>query len=150
MEEVQNIQPQEKPQEQDYFEQLQRLQAEFINYRTRMEKERFLIADYIKDQLLARFLEVRDNFERAPKGDKGMELIYKQCLKIFDEEGVQEITETAYDPELHEPIATREDVEEDTIVEVTRKGYRRNGRVLRPTQVILGTKKKTLEETKNE
>ena len=137
-------QPSETPinKEQEYLEQLQRLQADFINYRSRVDKDKLQIIDSTKDKLLLSFLEVKDNFERIPKADKGIELIYNQLCKIFQQEGVQEITETTYNPELHEAIATAEG-EEYTIIQVTRKGYKRNGRILRPAQVILGKNEKT-------
>ena len=130
--------------EQEYLDQLQRLQADFINYRSRVEKEKLLTIDTTKDNILRKFLEVKDNFERIPKADKGVEMIYKQMQTIFDQEGVQEIIDMNYNPQLHEAIATAEG-EENTIIEVTRKGYQRNGKVVRPTQVILGKK----EEVKN-
>ena len=136
-------QTQERSKEQEYLEQLQRLQADFINYRNRVEKEKVQIIDSTKDKLLLQFLEVKDNFERMPKVDKGIEMIYNQLNKIFQQENIQEILEATYDPQLHEAIATGEG-EEDTIIQVTRKGYKRNGRVLRAAQVILG--KKTHEQ----
>jgi len=123
--------------EQEYLDQLQRLAADFANYRSRVEKEKLLTVDITKDNILRKFLEVKDNFERIPQADKGVELIYKQMQSIFDQEGVQEIIDMNYNPELHEAIATAEG-EENTIIEVTRKGYQRNGKVVRPTQVILG------------
>lgn len=138
---------QEKTKEEEYLEQLQRLQADFINYRSRVEKEKLSIIDSSKDSILRKFLEVKDNFERIPKADKGIELIYNQLNNIFKQEGVQEIQETTYNPELHEAIATVEG-EEDAIIEVSRKGYTRNGKVLRLAQIILG--KNTKENKKNE
>lgn len=128
--------------EQEYLDQLQRLQADFINFRNRVDKEKQLTIDTTKDKLLLQFLEVKDNFERIPKADKGIELIYHQLNKIFQQEGVQEITENIYTPELHEAIAIAEG-EEDAIIQVTRKGYKRNGKVLRPAQIILGRKNET-------
>ncbi|MBI5797893.1 nucleotide exchange factor GrpE [Candidatus Woesearchaeota archaeon] len=138
---------QEKTKEEEYLEQLQRLQADFINYRSRVEKEKLSVIDSSKDSILRKFLEVKDNFERIPKADKGIELIYNQLNKIFEQEGVQEIIDMQYNPELHEAIAIVEG-EEDAIIEVSRKGYRRNGKVLRPAQIILG--KNTKEKHKNE
>ena len=139
---------QETSKEQEYLDQLQRLAADFANYRNRTEKEKQLTIDSTKDKLLLQFLEVKDNFERIPKADKGVELIYNQLCKIFQQENVQEITETTYNPELHEAIATAAG-EEDAIIQVTRKGYKRNGKVVRPAQIILGKKNET-QKTENE
>lgn len=138
------LQEQTVSKEQEYLEQLQRLQADFINYRNRTERDILLSKEASKDKLLLQFLEVKDNFERIPKADLGIELIYNQMNKIFQQEGVQEITETTYSPELHEAIATAEG-EEDAIIQITRKGYRRNGKVLRPAQIILGRKNEAQE-----
>jgi len=134
-----------KTEENPLIDQLQRLQADFINYRNRTEKEKQLTIDATKDKLLLSFLEVKDNFERIPKADKGIELIYNQLCKIFQTENVEEITETTYNPELHEAIATAVG-EQDAIIQVTRKGYKRNGKVIRPTQIILGRKEQTHNE----
>ena len=53
--------------EQEYLDQLQRLAADFANYRNRVDKEKQLTIDSTKDKLLLQFLEVKDNFERIPK-----------------------------------------------------------------------------------
>ena len=141
---------QELSKEAEYLETLQRLQAEFINYRNRMEKERSVVIERTRNDLLVKFLEVRDNFERAPKRDEGIELIYKQFLQIFEEEEVEEIPDgTVFDPDVHEAIGTVDTHDRGTIVAVTRKGYKRHDHVLRPTQVIVGNKE-PMEETKHE
>ncbi|MSR85874.1 nucleotide exchange factor GrpE [Candidatus Woesearchaeota archaeon] len=139
MEESTEPKEEQKSKEQEYLDQLQRLQADFINYRSRVDKEKLNTIDLTKDNLLRKFLEVKDNFERIPEMDKGVEMIYNQLSKVFEQEGVQEIIDMNYNPEMHEAIATAEGPE-NTIIEVTRKGYRRNGKVLRPSQVILGKK----------
>ena len=131
--------PSKEPEQMVPLDQLQRLQADFMNFRTRTEKEKATVIDTTKDKLLIKFLEVKDNFERIPKQDQGVELIYKQIEKISQEENVQEMV--YINPELldhYETIATND---QSADIEVTRKGYTRNGKVLRPAQIILGTKK---------
>ncbi|HLC22265.1 MAG TPA: nucleotide exchange factor GrpE [Candidatus Nanoarchaeia archaeon] len=143
-EEKQNALPEEKSKEQEYLDQLQRLQAEFINYRSRVEKEKVEIMDTAKEQILIKFLDIKDNFERAPKLDEGMELIYKQFLTIFEEEGVQDIdTHGVFNPELNLAVGTNNDVEKNHIAAVLQKGYVRKNNVLRPSIVIVGSKEKT-------
>ena len=68
---------------QELLDQLQRLQAEFENYRKRVAKEQEQVKDHIRSQLLLKLLEVADNFERAltTKEANGMELIAKQLQK---------------------------------------------------------------------
>lgn len=131
-----------KTEENPLVEQLQRLQADFINYRNRVEKEKVSLIDTSKDIILKKFLEVKDNFERIPKADKGVELIYKQIEKIFLEEHVEELCLDLNAPEGYEVIATNDQTAD---VIVTRKGYTRKGKVLRPAQIILGTKEKNNE-----
>lgn len=136
--------------EEQYVEALQRLQAEFINYRKRVEKEQIMAKELGKNVVLLKFLEIKDNFERAPKLDEGMELVYKQFLKVFEDEGVEEIHGTSmFDPEIHEAIGTVDTHDRDTVVAVTRKGYKRYDQILRPVQVVVGCKEQT-EETKHE
>lgn len=134
----------EKSKEQEYLDQLQRLQAEFINYRNRVEKEKENVTDTAKEQILVKFLELKDNFERAPKLDEGMELIYKQFLTIFEEEGVQDIdTHDVFNPALHLAVGTNNDVKKNHIASVLQKGYVRKNNVLRPSIVIVGSKEET-------
>ena len=136
--------------EQNLLEQLQRLQAEFINYRTRVEKEKNQIKELTKEITLLKFLDIKDNFDRAPKLDEGIELIYKQFQKIFEEESVQEIENVVFDPQFHEAIATDPNTEKDKIAYVIQKGYKRNDFVMRPSKVVVGVKDNIKGEKKNE
>lgn len=131
-----------------YVEQLQRLQAEFINYRNRVEKEKLLLLERAKESVLLRFLEVKDNFERAPKLDQGMQMIYEQFLTIFKEEGVEETPTECFNPEQHEAIATDPETEQGKIAKVIEKGYMYNTHVMKPARVIVGAK--TMEVQENE
>ena len=136
-----------KTPENEYLEQLQRLQAEFINYRNRIEKEKEIIKENTKNTILEKFLDVKENFERAPKLDEGTKLIFKQLQKIFAEENVEEVETKVFNPNLHEAIATVDTVKKDVIVEVLQKGYTRKDQILRPAKVVVGIKQ---EEKKNE
>ncbi|MBL7051883.1 MAG: nucleotide exchange factor GrpE [Nanoarchaeota archaeon] len=136
--------------EQSLLEQLQRLQAEFINYRTRVEKEKSQIKELTKEITLLKFLDIKDNFDRAPKLDEGMELIYKQFQKIFKEESIQEIENEVFDPQFHEAIATDPNSEKDKIMEVIQKGYKRNEILMRPSKVVVGINDNNIGEKKNE
>jgi len=75
----------EKP---DYLEDLQRLQAEFENYKKRQEKEQENLKNHIKSQLLLKVLNIADDFERAAKADgeelkKGIQMMQKQITKLL-------------------------------------------------------------------
>jgi molecular chaperone GrpE len=130
----------EKKSASDYLEQLQRLQAEFINYRHRVEKEKLDIMDRTRNIVLVKFLEIKDNFDRAPKLDEGMQLIYNLFTKIFEEEQIKEVKYNKFDPELHEAIATDNTTDKDKIKEVFTKGYTRRDKIMRPAKVVVGTK----------
>ncbi len=131
-----------------HLEQLQRLQAEFINYRNRVEKEKVELQERARELVLMKFLDVKDNFDRAPKLDEGMDLIYKQFQKIFQEEAVEVIPTEKFDPTMHEAIATDNTKEKDTIIEVFQTGYLRNNTVIRPAKVVVGSKETKENKTK--
>ena len=121
------------------LDQLQRLQAEFINYRKRVDQEKAGLVDYGKEQAILDFLEIYENFQRAKNNiDKeGIELIYKQFTELLTKYNVKSIDNKGkYNPELHEVIAKDgNDQEEDTITEVFQKGYTHNEKVIRPSKV---------------
>ncbi len=135
-----------KKEKTDYLDQLQRLQAEFINYRTRVEKEKAIIKETTKNTILEKFLDVKENFERAPKLDEGTKLIFKQLEKIFEEENVKEVENKTFNPNVHEAVAITNIEKKDMIVEVLQKGYTRKEELLRPSKVVVGS----MEDKKNE
>ncbi|MDP3918496.1 MAG: nucleotide exchange factor GrpE [Nanoarchaeota archaeon] len=130
----------EAPEEINFLEQLQRLQAEFDNYRKRVENEKIMLSDNAKSNVLAKFLDVKENFDRAPKLDEGMELIYKQFQKIFTEENIKEVENEQFDFKVHEAIATDPNVKKNQIVDVVQKGYFRGKNLIRPSKVVVGVK----------
>ena len=130
----------------DLLSRLQRLQADFVNYRKRSEKEKAEMTTRGKVQLCGSLLPVIDNFERALKAEdkendfyKGVEMIYNQLLKSFAEEGVEEIIAKGeeFNPEYHEAIMRVEtpEYEEGTVIEVVQKGFILDDRVIRPAMV---------------
>lgn len=130
----------------DLLSRLQRLQADFVNYRKRSEKEKAEMTTRGKVQLCGSLLPVLDNFERALKAEdkendfyKGVEMIYNQLLKSFAEEGIEEIIAEGeeFNPEYHEAIMRVEtpEYEEDTVIEVVQKGFILEDRVIRPAMV---------------
>ena len=128
----------------EYKDMLQRLQAEFDNYRKRNnEASKIARNDGINDVLIG-LLSVIDNFERGialvvdDKAKSGMELICKQLVAVltkFDVEEIKAIDED-FDPKYHHAIAQCDDAEKSNkIVEVFQKGYKRKDKVLRPALV---------------
>lgn len=129
-------------------DRLSRLQADFDNYRKRVEKEKLELADYANAEIFSNFLPILDNFERAlasgqTESDgfaKGVEMIYRQFITFLEKQGVTmiEAEGAIFDPHLHHAVfkeAGPEGVAEDTIIEVLQKGYLMKDRVLRPAMV---------------
>jgi molecular chaperone GrpE len=127
----------------------QRAQAEFMNYRKRIERDQVRIYEDATARVIKKTLEVMDDLSLAltncPKDDTGaewaagIELIYRKLLTILENEGVElmEVEGELFDPNLHEAIAQEEspDHESGQIIEVIKNGYLIGERVLRPAVV---------------
>ncbi|MHA2229336.1 MAG: nucleotide exchange factor GrpE [Candidatus Thorarchaeota archaeon] len=134
----------------DLFDRLQRLQAEFENYRKRMNTRFSEAALYASEGILLKVLEVYDNLERAMDADfksnpestrEGLEAILKQFLKLFAQENVREIESVGkgFDPYYQNAVGTTndEDKPDNMVVEEYMKGYMIRDKVLRPAQVCV-------------
>jgi molecular chaperone GrpE len=127
----------------------QRAQAEFINYRKRIEREHTRIYEDAAVRVIQNFLEVLDDLSLAltncPTDNEGaewaagIELVYRKLLTILENEGVEmmEAEGQTFDPNLHEAISQEEspDHESGQIIEVIKNGYLVGERVLRPALV---------------
>lgn len=132
------------------YEKLIWRQAEFENYRKRVERERAELYQHGRDDVLLQFLPVVDNFERAlssletSEGDAealrhGVELIHKQfkdALSKFGLEAVEAVGQT-FDPHVHEAVTTEatDKHKENTVIQEFQRGYRIGDRLLRPAKV---------------
>lgn len=132
------------------YDKLLRRQAEFENYRKRVERERSELYQHGRDDVLLQFLPVVDNFERAlssletSEGDAealrhGVELIHKQfkdALSKFGLEAVEAVGQT-FDPHVHEAVTTEatDKHKENTVIQEFQRGYRIGDRLLRPAKV---------------
>ncbi|USN45298.1 MAG: nucleotide exchange factor GrpE [Candidatus Woesearchaeota archaeon] len=129
----------------ELISQLQRLQAEFENYRKRTEGEKEVLMVYAKGDVIQKLLPLLDNFSLAFRteqhGDEfvnGIKLIYSQLFDILENEGLQVIDATGqFDPTKHEALLTEkhEDKEHNLILEELQRGYTFKGRVLRNAKV---------------
>ncbi len=131
------------------LDQLQRLQADFDNYRKRTEKERPEIGNHAKEDIVLPILEVIDNLERCEKSasetddfdalKSGVELTLKLLRDALKKEGLEEISCAGekFDPEKHEAMLTTasEEHEDDHIAEELQKGYIFKSKVIRPSKV---------------
>lgn len=133
----------------DWEDKYKRLLAEFDNFRKRSEKESKMMIDFGASMILTKILPIVDNFERALKTlpeeikensfEDGIDKIYKQILKTFEDLGVKSIDAVGkpFDPNLHNAVMTddKEDAEVDTITEELQKGYTYKDQVLRHSMV---------------
>lgn len=124
---------------------LQRLQAEFVNYKRRVERDRGLLAENARYQVLVPIIEVLDNVDRAREHgalDDGFASVADQLERVVAGLGLTRFGQPgeAFDPNLHEALST---VGEDPEVEVTtckviaKAGYRIGDRVVRAAQVLV-------------
>ena len=131
-----------------YREHLQRLQAEFDNYRKRVLREQTSAVELAAQPVLRRLLEVLDDFDLAlmhaedrPNFDRflhGVELVYAKLIDTLRAEGLErmEVQGKPFDPELHEALMQSGEGDGDPVVaDVLRPGYTLKGRVLRPAGV---------------
>jgi len=127
---------------------LLRRQADFENYRKRIEKERFEDSRRATARVIEGLIPVIDGFEHALAAHreaeydnyrKGFELIYKQLLDSVTKLGVERVDPVgkSFDPHLHQAVDRAEttDREDGAILQVFQPGYVFHGRVLRPAMV---------------
>lgn len=135
----------------------QRKQAEFENYRRRIERERAETAKYAAADVIKELLPVLDNLERAMEAAKtspsegasqlqeGVEIICKQFRDTLDKLGLTEVDaeDAHFDPHVHEAVGRVETDEhpEGTVVAVLQKGYFFKDRLLRPSMVSVALPK---------
>jgi molecular chaperone GrpE len=124
----------------------QRAQAEFINYKNRIQRDRELDYASMKGDIIKKVLPVLDDLERAlanrPEGNSwanGMELIARKFQNVLEAEGLKRIEATGhpFDPNFHEAISSEpnEAVESGHVIDVVQNGYMMGERVIRPAMV---------------
>ena len=132
----------------EYLDALQRLKAEFDNFRKRTESERAAQAARASESLVKELLPVLDDLERAieaaeqheeAKLEEGVALVHRSLADLLRRQGLVEIdTDGRFDPHVHEALlAQPSEAEEGSVIQVTQKGYRLGDLVLRPARVIV-------------
>ncbi len=125
-------------------ELLKRTQADFINYKNRVEKETKQLMEYSDAAVIKELLPVLDSFEHALKNTedsekfkKGIELVYAQLMDILKQKGLSPIvSEGQFDPYKHEVLLkVKSDKPEGTILEVLQKGYQFKDKIIRHAKV---------------
>lgn len=141
----------------DYLSGWQRAKADYVNLKRDNEKEKQDLVKWSREGLLHELLPLADSFdlamsnrevwEQAPENwRKGIEYIHNQLQVIFRDNGLEVINPLGekFDHNLHHCLATIETEDEtkiDKVLEVLKKGYVMNGKVVRPAQVKVGEKK---------
>ena len=132
----------------DYLNDLQRVAAEFENYRKRVARDQQSLAARAHERLVKELLPVLDDLERALHAaaehqeaqlEEGVELVHRELQEALAKEGLSEIeTNGHFDPHVHEALLSQpSDQEEGAILDVLQKGYRLGDRVLRPARVVV-------------
>ena len=146
----------EKAKGERYLNNWQRAEADFQNYRKRLEQEREEVNKFAKKMLILKLLPILDDFERAfstlsPRlagwsWVDGMRIIYRKLQAVLETEGVSEIKALGekFDPAIHEAVIHTEG-EEGKVIEEVQKGYRLHERIIRPALVVVGKGEKKEE-----
>jgi molecular chaperone GrpE len=143
----------EKEKSEDLLRRLQYLQADFENYRKRVEKEMGDAKRFSNERLLSDLLTVKDELDLAfakaretkqsPVLLEGVGMVQKRLQNILSKEGIERVpgAGSMFNPDYHEAaLKVFSDEEEGTVVEEVRPGYMLKGRVLRPSIVKVAGK----------
>lgn len=136
----------EKAEIKELTDSLQRLQAEFDNYRKRQEREIEEKKHKIKAEVIQKLLPILDSFEHALKNPDrsrdGWERIYAQFMDVLEQEGLKVITaEGKFDPYQHEVLLVEpSEQEEGTIIQELQRGYTYYGQIIRTSKVKISKK----------
>ena len=146
-----------KKEEIDFKAKYYYIAAEMDNYRKRMEREKDQLLKYGNEKVLSDLLQVVDNFERTIdmlKHDEdskmknvvtGLDMVKKQFIDALSKHGLTpvECVGKEFDPNFHEAIAQdyAEGVKPNHIIKEFQKGYTLNGRLVRPSKVVVANDK---------
>jgi molecular chaperone GrpE len=133
----------------EYLDSLQRLKAEFDNFRKRSAREHEAMSARAGERLVKELLPIVDDLERALEAaeqheeatlEEGVSLVHRALVDLLRREGLAEIeTNGKFDPHVHEALLQQpgEDAEPGSVLQVLQKGYTLGDRVLRPARVIV-------------
>jgi molecular chaperone GrpE len=133
----------------EYLRDLQRVAADFDNYRKRAAREQDALVARAHERLVKELLPILDDLERALDAAEihdeatvvdGVRLVQRALQAALEREGLAVIeTDGPFDPHVHEALLAQpvEDAEPGAVVEVLQKGYKLGDRVLRPARVIV-------------
>ena len=141
-------------------DRLARRQADFENYRKRVERERSETYERVVAEIAGKLLPVLDNLKRALDTEasleagesdefrhflSGVDLIFKQLSGVIEALGVKPVLSVGerFDPHIHEAVVSEpsDEHEPDTVMEEIIRGYRMGDKLIRPALVKVATKK---------
>src|SRR6476620_10758891 len=133
----------------ELIDTLQRLQADFDNYRKRAARDQESLVARAGERVVNELLPILDDLERAleaaerheeAKLEEGVGLVHRALAGVLARTGLAEIeTDGAFDPHVHEALLAQpvEGAKPGSVVQVLQKGYRLGDRVLRPARVVV-------------
>ena len=144
----------------DLKDRVARRQAEFENYRKRVERERSATQERVVAEVAAKLLPVLDNLKRALDAESsvesnesdefrhflsGVDLIFKQLSGVLDTLGVKPVVAVGarFDPHIHEAVVSEptDDYEPDTVMQEIIRGYSLGDKLIRPAMVKVAIRK---------
>ena len=153
VESLQRASADEQEKAEKYLANWQRAQADFANYKKRIEQERAESAKFANAMLMTSLLDVLDDLERALDNIDpelagfnwvdGINLIYRKFKSTMEGQGLSQIETKGkdFDPNFHQAVL-HEKGEEGKITEELQKGYMLHDRLLRPAMVKVGKGKR--------
>jgi molecular chaperone GrpE len=133
----------------EYLDGWQRCKAESVNSRREADEARVRAGQIGRENFILDLLPALDSFDMAMHGEAwqkvdaswrtGVESIRSQIEKVLQDNNVEAfgVPGDQFDPALHEPVQEEEGGERHTIARVFRRGYRLQGRIIRPAQVAI-------------
>ena len=141
----------------EYLDALQRLKAEFDNYRKRAARDQAELVARASERLVKTLLPVLDDLERAleaaseheeAKLEEGVRLVHRALADALAKEGLVEVdTDGVFDPHTQEALLIQpSEAAEGTVIQVLQKGYKLGDRVVRPARVVVSSGSVATEE----
>jgi molecular chaperone GrpE len=135
----------------ELFDKLQRVSADYANFQKRSARQIGDSVAYEKENLIKTLLPILDNFEHTLQKShtaesvevvlKGVQIVYDQMVNTLASHGVEQIhaLDETFDPARHEAMLRREEPDrpDHAVLEEFQKGYQLNGRVIRPSKVVV-------------
>ena len=134
-------------------DKLLRSYADFQNLQKRMEKELQIKEEETKKKYLSELLDLNELLKKAYEDNdpkEGLKLMLNNIENFFEKEQIKSINCVGekFDHNLHHAVTTieKDDCEDEIIIEEVKKGYMINGKLFRPSQVIVAKKEKISKE----